>query len=108
MLIEDAEDEIKNGIKNEAAALLEFQKQLKAAETLKANLEATKTDLETQIGNLGEKKEEETSTKEDNEAERQDEKDYLAKITLDCDWIIGSFEKRAAARAAEMDGLSGA
>merc|ERR550532_1018136 len=76
MLIEDAEDEIKNGIKNEAAALLEFQKQLKAAETLKADLEATQVDLENQIANLGEKKEEETATKEDNEAERHDEKAY--------------------------------
>merc|ERR1719277_984012 len=108
MLIEDAEDEIKNGIKNEAAAQLEFEKQLKAAETLKANLIAKKTDLENQIANLGEKKGDEISTKEDNEHELQDEKDYLAKITPDCDWIIGAFEKRAAARAAEMDGLSGA
>merc|ERR1719277_1573733 len=94
MLIEDAEDEIKNGIKNEASAQLEFEKQLKAAETLKAN--------------LGEKKGDEISTKEDNEHELKDEKDYLAKITPDCDWIIGAFEKRAAARAAEMEGLSGA
>merc|ERR1712003_523119 len=96
------------GIKNEAAAQLQFEKQLKAAEGVKADLIATKTNLESQIANLGEKKGDEISTKEDNEHQLKDEKDYLAKITPDCDWIIGAFEKRAAARAAEMDGLSGA
>jgi len=38
----------------------------------------------------------------------QDEEDYVAEITPDCDWIIGAFEKRATARAAEIQGLTGA
>merc|ERR550537_1675134 len=108
MLIEDAEDEIKNGVKSEEAAVADFEKQLKAAEDLKADLLKTATDLETQIANLGEKKSEEKGTMSDNNVDLKDEKDYLADITPDCDWIIGAFEKRAAARAAEMDGLSAA
>merc|ERR1719469_54258 len=108
MLIEDAEDEIKNGIKNEATSQIEFEKQKAAAEKLKEDLINTKDNLETQIARLGEKKDEENASMDANEVDKKDEKDYLAKITPDCDWIIGSFEKRAAARDAEMGGLSGA
>merc|ERR1719469_145064 len=108
MLIEDAEDEIKNGLKSEAAAQMEFEKQKAAAEKLKEELIQNKNDLEGQIARLGETKDEEHATMDTNNVNMKDEKDYLAKITPDCDWIIGSFEKRAAARTAEMDGLSGA
>merc|ERR1711959_81142 len=38
MLLEDAQDEIKNGIKNEKTAQEEFEKQLEAAEALKEDL----------------------------------------------------------------------
>merc|ERR1712224_440341 len=104
MLIEDAEDEIKNGIKNEAEAQLEFEKQLKAAEQLLEDLKEKKTSLSAQIANLNEKKDEEHADMNSNDADLKDEKAYLAKIKPDCDWIIGAFEKRAAARAAEMEG----
>jgi len=43
-----------------------------------------------------------------NELALKDEVDYKASITPDCDWIIGAFEKRSAARVAEMNGLVGA
>merc|ERR1712107_704666 len=81
---------------------------LKAAESLLKDLLTKKKNLQEQIAYLDEKKSDENAQMTDNEHELKDEKDYLAKITPDCDWIIGAFEKRAAARAAEMDGLSGA
>merc|ERR1719453_1226444 len=62
-------------------------------------------DLTDQIAKLGEDKEEEEKDKEANEKDLKDELDYKAKITPDCDWIIKAFEQRAAARAAEMNGL---
>merc|ERR1712139_495624 len=45
MLLEDAQDEIKNGIKSEKAAQEEFEKQLEAAEALKEDLIKKKEDL---------------------------------------------------------------
>merc|ERR1719469_1039284 len=66
MLIEDAEDEIKNGIKNEATSQIEFEKQKAAAEKLKEELIQNKNDLEGQIARLGETKDEEHATMDDN------------------------------------------
>merc|ERR1712066_848753 len=55
----------------------------------------------------GEKTDEET-LRTNNKADLKDERDYKDSITNDCDFIIRTFEKRAAARTAEMDGLAGA
>merc|ERR1712232_1436036 len=78
MLIEDLNDEIKNGMKSEEVAQRSFEKQLKAAMTLRAQLEDKKAKLIQSIADrTGEKEEEEN-------------------------------DKQAAARTAEMDGLVGA
>lgn len=50
----------------------------------------------------------EKEDKKGNEGELKDELDYKASIKPDCDWILGAFEKRAKARAMELEGLTGA
>jgi len=105
MIIEDAEQEIKNGQEAEAAQQIEFEAQLKAAEQLLADLIEKKNNLETEIARLEDEKTAEHEKKEANEADLKDEQDYRAKITPDCDWIMGAFKDRANARTAEMNGL---
>jgi len=106
MIIEDLNDEIKGGMQGEEMSQLEYEKLKKAAEDLIADLEAKVANLEETIANLGEEKTDEHTDKEKNEGEKKSEEDYKASIKKDCDWIIGAFEKRAAARAAEHNGLT--
>jgi predicted nucleic acid-binding Zn-ribbon protein len=108
MIREDLEHEIKNGQEAEASAQLEFEASLKAAEKLVADLTVKKENLETEIARLGEEKSAEHETMNGNKADLKDEKDYRAKITPDCDWIIGAFTQRAQKRTAEMNGLTSA
>jgi len=105
MIIEDAQQEIKNGQEAEASSQLEFEAQKKAAEELLADLIEKKNNLETEIARLEEEKTAEHEKKEVNEADLKDEKDYRAKITPDCDWIMGAFKDREQRRVAEMNGL---
>jgi len=106
MIIEDLGDEIKQGQKDEESQQLEYEKQDKAAKELKADLEEKKENLETEIARLGEEKTDEEGVKATNEEDLSDEKAYRAKITPDCDWIIGAFKEREQKRAAEMAGLT--
>merc|ERR1712228_684440 len=105
-LIEDLNDEVKNGMADEAASQLSYEKLLKSAEDLKADLETKQTNLEEMIATRKEEKSDEEQLKLSNEADLKDERDYKASIKTDCDWIIGAFEKRAGKRAAEHDGLT--
>jgi hypothetical protein len=47
-----------------------------------------------------------TSTKTDTEGQHDATVTYLGRIKPNCDWIMGAFEKRAAAREKEEEGLS--
>jgi len=107
-IAEDLDDEIKNSMKAEEAAQLEYEKLMAAGRKLRQDLVAKKVSLEEAITKLGEEKEAEIEDKNNNEADLQAELDYKAAITDDCDWIIRSFEKRATARTAVMKGLVGA
>eukprot|EP00929_Paragymnodinium_shiwhaense_P111683 TRINITY_DN79_c0_g1_i2.p1 TRINITY_DN79_c0_g1~~TRINITY_DN79_c0_g1_i2.p1 ORF type:complete len:731 (-),score=325.15 TRINITY_DN79_c0_g1_i2:113-2305(-) len=108
MITEDLYAEIKKGEEDEAASQVEFEKQLKAAEKLVEDLTIKKDNLETEIARLGEEKASEEETKQSNEGDLKDETDYRAKITPDCDWILGAFKEREQKRAAEMAGLTAA
>jgi len=44
----------------------------------------------------------------ENNKDRDSELKYQAKIKPDCDWILGAFDGRAEARAAEANGLTSA
>jgi len=106
MLIEDLEDEIKNGIKDEAKTQEEFEADMKAAETLKEELIEKKVNL---IDTIARREEEKTDEHEDmsvNHGDKADELNYKAEIKPDCDWIIRSFTDRHNAREAEMNGLT--
>lgn len=105
MLIEDLNDEISNGMKNEASAQMEFEKQLAAATKLKEDLITKKNNLEETIARLGEEKSDTHMLMEENQEDLNDEVTYKKSITPDCDWIIGAFEERAKKRTNELNGL---
>lgn len=107
-LLEDAKNEIINDATAEEKSVANFNEEKKAAETLIAELKTATTELASQIAGISAAMNNEQNIKADNEKEKTDEEAYLAKITPDCDWILANFEKRAAARTAEMDGLRGA
>lgn len=105
MLIEDLNDEVKNGLKSEEDAQLEFEKMLKTAKNLKQKLEDKVVNLDGIIAKRGEEKIDEDELKTSNSEDKQAELSYEQEIKPDCDWIIGSFSDRSLKRSAEMDGL---
>jgi len=105
-IIEDLTDEISNGKKSEAQSQLEFEEEMATANKLQKDLEAKVVTLDDIISKRNEDKEEENKDKKANNGDKDAELSYEEKIKPDCDWIIGAFEKRATARAAEMNGLT--
>jgi len=108
MLIEDLQDEIKNGVKDEEAAQLDFEARLAAAKKLQKELEEKKVNLEMTIAKREAEKDDEHADMDVNNKDLSDEVAYKKDITNDCDWIIRAFEERRSRRAAEMEGLVGA
>jgi chromosome segregation ATPase len=105
-IIEDLHDELSNEKKSEAKSQSEFEEELDTAEKLVEDLEEKKVTLEGIIAKRIEDKKDENTDMTENNKDRDDELAYKAKITPDCDWILKAFDQRAAARAAEADGLT--
>jgi len=106
MIMEDLQNEIKAGIRDEEKAQLDFEERLAAGKKLKKELEEKKLNLETTIAEHKSDKEDEHTSMEANQKDKDDELTYKKEIKPDCDWIIGAFEKRRAKRQAEMEGLT--
>lgn len=105
MLIEDSEDEIKNGMKDEAKTQEELEADMKAANTSKEELNEKKNNP---IDNIARREEEKTDEQEDisvNHGDKADDLNYKAEIKIDCGWIIRSSINRHNAHAPEMNGL---
>merc|ERR1719321_1307135 len=105
MIKEDLEDEISNGVKDEGETQAKFEEQLGEANTLLEELKAKKTNLEQAISDTNPEIDENEVKKEDLQGLLKEEKDYLASIKPDCDWILNSFTERRTKRAAELEGL---
>jgi len=105
-IIEDLYDELAAEKKAEAKSQAEYEEEKTTADALVADLEDRVVTLEGIISERNEDKVEEHKDKDENNKDRDDELAYKAKITPDCDWIIKAFDQRAAARAAEADGLT--
>jgi len=104
-IIQDLEDEITNGGKNEATSQAEFEAELNTAKELMKDLKSKQSNLEDQIANRKGEKTDESKDMGENNKDRDAELSYKDKITPDCDWIKKNFDGRATARDAEMSGL---
>merc|ERR1719183_1253549 len=105
MIKEDLEDEISNGVKEEAETQTKFEEQLGDAKKLLEDLKAKKTNLEQSITDTNTEIGDNEVKKEDLQGMLKEERDYLASIKPDCDWSLNSFDERRTKRAAEMEGL---
>jgi len=105
-IIEDLNDEVATGKKNEAQSQAEFEEEMATANTLQKDLEAKVVTLDDILSKRNTDKVAENKDKKANNGDKDAEVAYKEKITPDCDWIIGAFDKRADARTAEMAGLS--
>jgi len=105
MLIEDLQDEIKTGIKDEGSAQAEYEKQVAAAEKLVEDLKEKKVNLKTDKSTTEDNLEDENSLMEDNKEELGSKEDYKKEIEPRCDWMLDSFEERREKRKAEMEGM---
>merc|ERR1719333_91934 len=105
MIKEDLEDEISNGVKDEGETQAAFEEQLGEANTLLEELKAKKTNLEQAISDTNTEIDENEVKKEDLQGLLKEEKDYLASIKPDCDWILNAFTERREKRAVELEGL---
>jgi len=105
ILIEDLKAEIANGIKNEEAAVEEFEKQMDLAKKLVETLTEKKVDLEGDISKNNEDKEAEEKDLDTNKEDLKTNEDYKKEISPDCDWLYDAFDERRQMRAQEMDGL---
>merc|ERR550532_3291433 len=100
MLIQDLHGEIARDQEEEAAAQVQFEKELKAALALKARLEEKITNLEGFIADLKEDKTEEKKSLDANEKDLKDENEYKESITPDCDFVIDHWLPRSKKRQA--------
>jgi len=105
MIIDDLHGEIAEGIREEQGSVAEFDKRLAAATKLKGELESRKINLVQAIADRGQDKTAEEQHKESNIDDLKEEKEYMASIKGDCDFVLRSFEERFQRRQEEMDGL---
>merc|ERR1719316_406340 len=98
--------EVSNGVKNEGKAQAEFELALGKSKKVLASLTDKKNNLKQSITDTNESIENTQSDIEDLNGLLTDEKDYLAEIKPDCDWILGEFETRREKRGQEMEGLT--
>lgn len=108
MIIEDLQNEVSDGVKNEVSAQTEYEKSVAASMKLREELVAKKVNLETAIAKHKTERSEEEEDMKTNTGDKDAELKYKGEIKPDCDWIIKTFKERATARDAEMNGLLGA
>jgi len=105
-IIEDLYDELSHEKKSEAKSQTEFEAEKATADQLVSDLEDKVVTLKGIIAKRNDDKTDENKDMKENNKDRTSEIDYQAKIKPDCDWILGAFDGRAEARAAEANGLT--
>jgi len=105
MIKEDLENEIAFGTKTEIESQTHFEKELGDAKVLKANLLTKKTNLEADIVEKTKQMADIEVLKEGDEQLLSEEREYLASIKPDCDFILNAFDTRREKRAQEVQGL---
>jgi len=105
MLQEDLEAEISNGIKSEKEAHGDFETAMTKAKSVLKSLLEKKSNLKQTIIETNDNIDEKAKDISDLNDLLDDEKDYLAEIKPDCDWILSEFADRRSKRMEEMEGL---
>jgi len=105
MLKEDLEDEITNAVKMEMEDQFYFERGINAAHNLLKELHEKKTNLNSAIADLNTEIDNRWSEREDLQGLLNEEKEYMASIKPDCDYLIETFEDRRNKRDVETQSL---
>merc|ERR1719387_1597927 len=105
MLKEDLEDEITNGVKMEKEDQFYFERNVKAAHQLLAELKDKKESLEGQIADLNTEIDDQWQEREDLQGMYNEEKFYLGSIEPDCQYLYDTFDERRQKRQTETKSL---
>jgi len=106
MLKEDLEAEVTNGIKSESESHADFERAMTKSKTVLKALLEKKANLKQSIIETNNNIDEKQQDIKDLNDLLTEEKDYLAEIKPDCDWILSEFEDRRTRRRTEMEGLT--
>jgi len=107
-LMEDLNQGIKDQVRAEGQAQLDYEKAKAAAEKLLEDQNAEKVRLENAIAARGTDKENEETDKTNNEEELTQAQQVHDDMKTDCDYMLEHFTKRAEYRAAEVESLADA
>merc|ERR1719160_492464 len=105
MLKEDLEDEITNAVKMEKEDQFYFERSVKAAHQLLAELKDKKETTEQQIADMNTEIDNQWNEREDLHGMYNEEKLYLGSIEPDCQYLYDTFDERRAKRQTETQSL---
>merc|ERR1719253_2141270 len=103
---EELEKEVALGTSSEASAQRAYQELRANADRQIEEYDAQVVSLDASIAKTNDEILADNGTKTDKEGEHTTTVEYLEDIAPNCNWIKGAFEKRAAARKAESEGLT--
>merc|ERR1719408_1129756 len=103
---EELEKEVALGTSSEASAQRAYQELEANANKQIEEYDAQVVSLDASIAKTQDEINTDNGTKTDTEGEHTTTVEYLGDIAPNCNWIKGAFEKRAAARKAESEGLT--
>jgi len=105
MLKEDLEDEVTNAVKAEKEDQFYFERGVRSAHQLLAELKDKKETLEGQIADLNTEIDDEFQEREDLQGMYNEEKLYIGSIEPDCQYLYDTFEERRGKRQTETKSL---
>merc|ERR1719171_2149558 len=105
MIKEDLEDEITNAVKMEKEDQFYFERGLNDAKTLLKELYAKKSTLEVNIADTNSEIDDEFSERESLNGLLTEEREYIASIQPDCEYLYETFDTRRAKRETETQSL---
>merc|ERR1740123_2657173 len=106
MIVEDYQNEMKTGRKEDADAQEDYEKDRAAMEEV---LHALKESHSTKVNELAETQDAIRDAKafmEQKKSEMDEEKGMKQTLTKDCEWLRSHFDSRRSKRKAELDGLA--
>ena len=103
---EELEKEVALGTSSEASGQRAYQELRANADKQIEEYDAQVVSLDASIAKTNDQILADNGTKTDKEGEHTTTVEYLGDIAPNCNWIKGAFEKRAAARKAESEGLT--
>jgi len=105
MLKEDLEDEITNAVKMEKEDQFYFERSVRQAHQLLAELKDKKETTEQQIADMNTEIDNQWNEREDIQGMYNEEKLYLGSIEPDCQYLYDTFDERRSKRQAETQSL---